>query len=752
MAKQTILEIEEYSELFQGKEISLETASFEEVYKFQREISNCLRDKLEVFFQNRASSLQCYFLGSYARSEATYYSDIDMLISGDEGPEDQFREAMANEGLPVRARRVKDLPNLKEIDPITLMSFLRISLTEHSSESLNSLRKDLLVFISKKPEYLIQSLRTENEKRRQSYDSISNYLEPNLKFQPGGLRDLEQANILLEHFRVLGVGAFQVKNLLGYYKSVLLLVRQYLHTKIKTDVLLAPFQQEVAEYFGFEDIRSFMSFLQNICSESSFLCSWLFKVAGSGELQSDISGLDLVMDVSLSAEKRGDIRWRKKIRDFLSSEEASPESFFDHPSYSEIKSLVSSNSSGLEDFLFESKIFDFLLPDFARVRYLVQHDQYHRYTVGAHSLVCIRNLFRMIDGTFHLRYFSGVLSEMRAKDFSVLFYTALFHDLGKGLDEEHSIAGQKIVEKYLPRLSGSKDLVREVKWMVSKHLLFSKIAFRTNLSSAATYQRMKKEELTEARVKRLMIFTLVDIASSNPEALTDWKESLLFELYTKWIEPENRFDLGFTNSLLNKVPGLNSEIFENLDLDLLSSIGEEKACTLVKSFVSFKDSYFFDLFELEPGRFLITYMDSKPEKGLLNSLLNFLVSLGFQLEKINANSSDLKVFDLFVVTDNRPKQVLNKLLATYKRNITDIAIAYPVNAKWSFFNESQWLVKVEGRLIKEILLGLTNELYLRSIDIDWVNIYKWGRQNEVVIGLSAGHCPAEEWIENKLEF
>lgn len=751
MAKQTILDIAKYNELFEGKSFSLQKASASQISDFQKNISQFLKTKLTSLLNDSSGDLDFYFLGSYARDEASYYSDIDLVISGEKEASDLFKNEIVQKGLPLRSRHLEDLPDFKDMDPITLMSFLKASEDSVSPVAMEKLKYNITSFLKEDAKKFIGSLKEENDKRRSSYDSISNYLEPNLKFQPGGLRDLQQVWILLDSFKVLKKDLNHLYEKLEYYKSTLLLIRQYLHTKVRSDVLLAPYQQEVAEYFGFESIRDFMSFVQNICSESAFLCQWLFEIAEKGELDAPLMDLNTLIHCILDSKKRNDIRWQKLVRDFLDSELIEPVALLNHPEFGKVESLVSSNVRGLEEFMFQAKLFDFLIPDFARVRYLVQHDQYHRYTVGAHTLVCIRNLFRLIAGEFPLKYFSEELKKIDSIDISILFYTALFHDLGKGLPEDHSVAGQKIVDTYLPRLTKNKDLVREVNWLVKNHLLFSKVAFRTNLSSSATFQRLEKEDICEKRARRLILFTLVDISSSNPEALTEWKESLLHEFYYKWSHPENRFDSVFRDEIDILLGEDLKAISENLDLDLLSMLEEKEVVDLLTSFKALEEGYQTKFYTVSQARYIIAYMDSNGEKGLLNSLLNFAVGAGYNLVKVNANSCNSKVLDLFLISDDRDLKVLTKIWEAYKRDIQDFKLVYPQNTKWGFFNNSQWLAMAEGPSFKDILLGLTNELYLKGLDIDWVNIYKWGRQNEVVLGLSKNFEPKKEWLKNQLE-
>src|SRR5690606_483277 len=101
---------------------------------------------------------------------------------------------------------------------------------------------------SEDPQAFIAALGVERSKRWQQYDSIANYLEPNIKFQPGGLRDLEQAMFLLRFFSE-GTSNAQLPStlkVLESYRWTLALIRQVLQRYSSGDILVASEQFELA--------------------------------------------------------------------------------------------------------------------------------------------------------------------------------------------------------------------------------------------------------------------------------------------------------------------------------------------------------------------------------------------------------------------------------------------------------------------------------------------------------------------------
>jgi [protein-PII] uridylyltransferase len=65
---------------------------------------------------------------------------------------------------------------------------------------------------------LLKEISRERRERFKRYDSIANFIEPNLKFGAGGLRDLEQALILADWFPERFVDNEYSFKVLDYYK------------------------------------------------------------------------------------------------------------------------------------------------------------------------------------------------------------------------------------------------------------------------------------------------------------------------------------------------------------------------------------------------------------------------------------------------------------------------------------------------------------------------------------------------------
>src|SRR5262249_36317106 len=125
-----------------------------------------------------------------------------------------------------------------------------------------------------------------------------------------------------------------------------------------------------------------------------------------------------------------------------------------------------------------------LMPEFARVTFLVQHDFYHRYTVDEHTLVAIDALDALGAARDPARErFRRVLDEVQQP--GVLYLGLLLHDIGKGHGGGHVARGTRIAERVCARLRLPPRAVQDVVFLVEAHLEMSQISQRRDLTDPA---------------------------------------------------------------------------------------------------------------------------------------------------------------------------------------------------------------------------------------------------------------------------
>ena len=156
-----------------------------------------------------------------------------------------------------------------------------------------------------------------------------------------------------------------------------------------------------------------------------------------------------------------------------------------------------------------------LLPEFARVTFLVQHDFYHKYTVDEHTLTAIDALDEVASGPEpSLAKFKKVLNELPEP--SSLYLGMLLHDIGKGLGGGHVGKGVKIAERMCRRLGLSDEITQDVVFLVANHLVMSHLSQRRDIAEQTLVDNFVATVGTLNRLNMLMLLTYADHRGVGP--------------------------------------------------------------------------------------------------------------------------------------------------------------------------------------------------------------------------------------------
>jgi len=177
---------------------------------------------------------------------------------------------------------------------------------------------------------------------------------------------------------------------------------------------------------------------------------------------------------------------------------------------------------------------DFLgryLPEFGQLTCLVQHEFLHRYTADEHTLVCIDKLDALCSTEDKKLIFYRRLFE-RLEDPLVLYLALLLHDTGKAVGARpHSEASAVFAQRVATRLQLSPEQRKSLILLVDHHLTLSNIAQQRNLDDPATVIEMANIVKDQKNLNALMLLTLADGQGTSAEAWSDWKESLVWQLF-----------------------------------------------------------------------------------------------------------------------------------------------------------------------------------------------------------------------------
>ena len=116
-------------------------------------------------------------------------------------------------------------------------------------------------------------------------------------------------------------------------------------------------------------------------------------------------------------------------------------------------------------------------------------------------------------------------------EIEVLYLAALLHDIGKGKRTDHSVLGAEMAAAIGVRLRLSEESCETLQFLIRHHLYLPENAMRRDFSDRA-FIRQAAELIGDAeRLNMLYVLTIADSKATGPSAWSDWKSSLLSELY-----------------------------------------------------------------------------------------------------------------------------------------------------------------------------------------------------------------------------
>lgn len=229
---------------------------------------------------------------------------------------------------------------------------------------------------------------------------------------------------------------------------------------------------------------------------------------------------------------------------------------------------------------------DFLgryLPEFEPLTCLVQHEFFHRYTADEHSLVCIEKLDALTTTEDpKLTPYRALFAQLQNP--FVLYLALLLHDTGKAVGARpHSEASALFAQRAALRLELSSGERKALIFLVDHHLTLSKIARQRNLDDPETIVELGGMVRSQENLDALMLLTLADGQGTSAEAWSDWKETLVWQLYR-----------GASQYLADQAGFYEQQKIERESLQkaVTDRLGPEFAAEIEAHFESMPDNYF----------------------------------------------------------------------------------------------------------------------------------------------------------------
>lgn len=720
------------------------------------QFSSWLSVELENKLKSFSGFTECepISLGSWSRGELSPNSDIDLLFSGDAEKVKDLVDRLQQAGLRIRYR----VPADPEDWTVGVQSFDVLALWKAkplSSAAAAKLFRQQKILWERKKTLRIQILKDlvrERKERAERFNSISNYLEPNLKYGPGGLRDIEQAQQICELFAEKFQNASHALEIFHYYKTYFLTLRQKLHLMGCGEILVNTAQFDLAKVFNFETHKDFMRDLERGLSRTYFYAEWVFAMATSSPKKREQAQAlvlkkpqDLFQALKQDSSPLVQHRVREALDEVLPLKKRLKSKLWAGKVLNEM--LAPQVSRDVVQGVFQSRLIDKILPSIKHLVGYVQHDQYHRYTADIHIMQACMLMKDLYNTPAKLGALRSLHNEMKSEDWRVLSWACLYHDLAKGLEaDDHSDLGVEIVKRDFKGYGFTPEFTDEVAWIVQNHLELSIAAFRKNPRARSTWEDLQAKGVHGRRLKRLAIFTVIDICATNPEAWNDWKARLLKELVDS-LESESTRNYFSVKQFLQKKKLKDIEnLLQDFDVFLLESLPSGVLAADLKK-TKDADADLAPLVFKEGKELWVRFHAKSDRPGLLAEYVQQLYSLGAGIRHASVQTlPGVGVYDWFQISSQKNPVTLEKMLKNSKMLEMKVPVVSYDEISWVSLDQDENVLAFTGKDQPGFLTSATSVLASLGLSIRSARVHTWGQQVNDLFTLKSFEGSPEETL------
>jgi len=497
-------------------------------------------------------------VGGFGRGELSPGSDLDIVIIHTGSLAEKELSDLVNKILyPLWDKNVKidhsvrtrsEMRDAAEADLKVALGLLDIRLVCGNPDLVAAVQVDALESWRKNSKSRLSELEDSLLERHQRVGELAYLLEPDLKEARGGLRDITALRAI-HRSSVIAVPIERI----SVAESILANVREALHVVSGRDKdrLLFQEQDKVAEHLGYADADALMSDVAQAARSVDYLLdsTWyrikhrgrdsagrFFKRSRSTALSRDITisnkevvisadadfALDPVIGLraAASAAQLGlpiSMDSLERLSESLSGGIGLLTNPWPRDARENLITLIGAGSAMVQIFeaLDQEEIIFHWIPEWRAVRSLPQRNVLHRHTVDRH----------MVETAVQA---AALTRQVHRPD--ILLFSALFHDIGKGTEEDHSDRGERLIEPLAKRIGFSGDDVEMIKLLVKHHLLLSATATRRDLDDPATIALVVEVIPNLQALELLHALSIADGEATGRAAWTDWKASLVADL------------------------------------------------------------------------------------------------------------------------------------------------------------------------------------------------------------------------------
>ncbi|UAA39703.1 [protein-PII] uridylyltransferase [Paraneptunicella aestuarii] len=532
-------------------------------------------------------------VGGYGRGHLQPYSDIDLLIlskkslSKDQQEKIQeFITLLWDIGLDIgqSVRTINETFDLarKDITIATNLIESRLLIGDHSNFEALQDKVHSKKFWSSQDFFLAKY--EEQQNRHAKFNDTSYNLEPNVKENPGCLRDIQTIGwVAKKHFHVI-TGKELVEH--GYFtedeltelhdcRKKLWDIRftLHLHTKRNENRLLFDYQADIARKLGYYDeeqdqgndkpavekmMREFFRVIRRVAELNGMLLQHFkqdilpLKVSTIEHVNDDFELRDgllyplnsrvfdspiRIMAFFKLLTNMSDVKGLHSatLRLLRNGRRAfSAQYFCEIPECRELflELVKDIRFFGLPwDLMHKHGIMQAYLPQWDHIVGMMQFDLFHAYTVDEHTHRLIKQLAYFADESRNDSFprCGRIINNMDKPE--LLFIAGIFHDIAKGRGGDHSKLGAKCVTAFAEMHNLEEEDTKLISWLVENHLVLSVVAQRRDIYDPEVIQEFATAMRNQNFLDHLYVLTLADIRATNDTLWNDWKSSLLRELY-----------------------------------------------------------------------------------------------------------------------------------------------------------------------------------------------------------------------------
>lgn len=526
-------------------------------------------------------------VGGYGRREMFPLSDLDFLILVKQIPSKDIEEKITQfiqflwdcgfeVGNSVRTLEQCESEGKQDITIATnLLEARFLTGNRPHFDVLNELVKNSDFW--SKEDFFNAKVQEQIERYQRYYNTAYN-LEPDIKYSPGGLRDLHLLYwVALRHSGALTLEAIlqsgfiypQEYQQLQESRAFLFKVRFALHLILKRydNRLLFDRQIKVSELLGFrgEDnqavekmMKCFFQALHRISLISNLLIQHYRENVLSSNQDSVIHQLDddfqlinqclclrnslvfqekpeRILDLFfyLTQYEQANIH-SDTLRQLQISLEQLPHKLCEIPAAREKFLRLFNQPNAIKRAFIPMHQYGVLtayLPQWQAIEGLMQFDLFHIYTVDEHTLRVMLKLESFLSQESAQEHPISHRIFSQLSDRTLLYIAALFHDIAKGRGGDHAELGAEDVADFAQLHGLDRREIDTLVWLVQSHLLMSITAQRRDIHDPEVVMNFAEVVQNPVRLDYLTCLTVADICATNGNLWNSWKRSLFASLY-----------------------------------------------------------------------------------------------------------------------------------------------------------------------------------------------------------------------------